>query len=76
MISELLICLKELDVYLRSFDSFKEVWEVDRDVFLRRYEKRKPDAAAFSADITRYLIKDISRICLYLASIPTNTKNV
>ncbi|KAI9356982.1 dynein heavy chain and region D6 of dynein motor-domain-containing protein [Zopfochytrium polystomum] len=40
--------------YLRSWDSYREIWEVNKDAFIRRYAKHKPALSTFDADINRY----------------------
>ena len=40
--------------YLRTFDSYREIWEINKDAFIRRYAKLKPALSTFDADINRY----------------------
>ncbi|KAJ1345264.1 hypothetical protein BSLG_000778 [Batrachochytrium salamandrivorans] len=40
--------------YLRNWDSFREIWEINKDAFIRRYAKLKPSLSTFDADINRY----------------------
>ena len=40
--------------YLRTWDSYREIWEIDKDAFIRRYAKLKPALSTFDADINRY----------------------
>lgn len=40
--------------YLRNWDSFREIWEINKDAFIRRYAKLKPPLSTFDADINRY----------------------
>ena len=40
--------------YLRNWDSYKEIWEINKDAFIRRYAKLKPALSTFDADINRY----------------------
>ena len=41
-------------VYLRNWDSYREIWEINKDAFIRRYAKLKPALTTFDADINRY----------------------
>ncbi|XP_078053365.1 dynein heavy chain 2, axonemal kl-2 [Augochlora pura] len=47
-------CFAQVQVYLKIWEPFQEVWEVNRHLYLQRYEKLKPSAESFDADITRY----------------------
>lgn len=40
--------------YLRTWDAYKEIWEINKDAFIRRYAKLKPALSTFDADISRY----------------------
>lgn len=40
--------------YLRNWDSYREIWEINKDAFIRRYAKLKPAMSTFEADINRY----------------------
>ncbi|KAJ3024564.1 UNVERIFIED_CONTAM: Dynein heavy chain 2, axonemal [Siphonaria sp. JEL0065] len=40
--------------YLRNWDSYREIWEINKDAFIRRYAKLKPPLSTFDADINRY----------------------
>ncbi|KAJ3127608.1 Dynein heavy chain 2, axonemal, partial [Nowakowskiella sp. JEL0407] len=40
--------------YLRNWDSYREIWEINKDAFIRRYAKLKPALSTFEADINRY----------------------
>jgi dynein heavy chain len=40
--------------YLHNWDSYKEIWEINKDAFIRRYAKLKPALSTFDADINRY----------------------
>ncbi|KAJ1531260.1 hypothetical protein HK405_001362, partial [Cladochytrium tenue] len=40
--------------YLQIWDPYKEIWEVNKDAFIRRYAKHKPALSTFDADINRY----------------------
>jgi dynein heavy chain len=40
--------------YLRNWDTYREIWEINKDAFIRRYAKLKPPLSTFDADINRY----------------------
>ena len=46
--------IKGLHQYLSGWLPFKEIWEVDKDYFIEKYELTNPSSAAFDADIDRY----------------------
>lgn len=45
---------KHLNDYQKAWDDFRELWDVDKERFIARYEERCPDASRFDADINRY----------------------
>nr|XP_034179953.1 dynein heavy chain 2, axonemal [Osmia lignaria] len=49
-------CFVQVQNYLKAWEPFHEVWEVNREMYLQRYEKLKPTPETFDADIIRYLI--------------------
>ncbi|XP_063992510.1 dynein axonemal heavy chain 2-like [Diachasmimorpha longicaudata] len=51
---EVLYCTQHIQQYLKSWESFADIWEVNRDMFITRYEKLNPTVASFDADIGRY----------------------
>jgi dynein heavy chain, axonemal len=46
---------KRLNEYQKSWDDFRELWDVDKERFIARYEERNPDVSRFEADILRYI---------------------
>ncbi|KAG7190743.1 hypothetical protein KM043_006815 [Ampulex compressa] len=52
--NEVSICFTQVQTYLKTWDAFKDVWEINKDLFIQRYEKLKPTAASFDSDIARY----------------------
>ncbi|KAI9004259.1 dynein heavy chain and region D6 of dynein motor-domain-containing protein [Gaertneriomyces semiglobifer] len=40
--------------YLRTWDTYREIWEINKDAFIRRYAKLKPALSTFDSDINRY----------------------
>ncbi|XP_076240945.1 dynein heavy chain 2, axonemal kl-2 [Calliopsis andreniformis] len=53
---EVNVCFVQTQNYLKTWEPFQEVWEVNRDMYIQRYEKLKPTAESFDSDITRYAI--------------------
>ena len=45
---------KYLDEYQSTWNGVRELWDVDKERFIARYEERCPDASFFDADINRY----------------------
>ncbi|XP_076454460.1 dynein axonemal heavy chain 2-like [Babylonia areolata] len=45
---------QNLQNYLSTWDNFKDIWEINKDAFIRRYQKMKPTVASFESDIARY----------------------
>lgn len=39
---------------MKMWEPFRDMWEVDKDKFIERYEQEKPNAAQFDANIGRY----------------------
>jgi dynein heavy chain, axonemal len=44
---------KLLEEYLTQWNNSRELWEVNRSMFLQRYEQRNPTVATFDSDIAR-----------------------
>ena len=47
---------KRLQEYLTTWDNYKEIWEINKDAFIRRYQRLNPPVASFDSDIGRYLL--------------------
>uniref|UniRef100_H2ZI79 Dynein axonemal heavy chain 2 n=1 Tax=Ciona savignyi TaxID=51511 RepID=H2ZI79_CIOSA len=45
---------KHLQNYLTTWDNYKEIWEINKDAFIRRYQRLNPPVMSFDADIGRY----------------------
>lgn len=39
---------------VQNWDAYREIWEINKDAFIRRYAKLKPPISTFDADINRY----------------------
>lgn len=54
-ISHLVVsCTTQMEKFLKIFSPFRDVWEVNRDTFMPRYEKLMPTVESFDMDIGRY----------------------
>lgn len=42
-----------LQAYLKTWDKYREIWEIKKDPFIRRYERLNPPVPTFDADIAR-----------------------
>ena len=47
------VAATQLQAYLRTWDAFRDIWEMDKDAFIRRYHRMNPTVAAFDSDIAR-----------------------
>ncbi|XP_021360073.1 dynein heavy chain 2, axonemal-like isoform X4 [Mizuhopecten yessoensis] len=43
-----------LQNYLSTWDNYREIWEINKDMFIKRYQKLNPQVSSFDADIARY----------------------
>nr|XP_029501164.1 dynein heavy chain 2, axonemal-like [Oncorhynchus nerka] len=43
-----------LQAYLKTWDKHREIWEINKDPFIRRYQRLNPPVSSFDADIARY----------------------
>lgn len=39
--------------YLSTWDNYREIWEINKDAFIRRYQNLNPQVSSFDADIAR-----------------------
>jgi len=44
---------QNLTSYLTTWDNYCEIWEINKDAFIRRYQKLNPQVSSFDADIAR-----------------------
>ncbi|KAF0304891.1 Dynein-1-beta heavy chain, flagellar inner arm I1 complex [Amphibalanus amphitrite] len=44
----------QLQNYLKTWDSFRDIWEMDKDMFIKRYHRMNPTVAAFDSDIASF----------------------
>ncbi|XP_025835309.1 dynein heavy chain 2, axonemal-like [Agrilus planipennis] len=54
MNNEVQVNVQQMQNYLSIWEPFRDMWEVDKDRFIERYEKENPNAAQFDANIGRY----------------------
>lgn len=40
--------------YLTKWDNYRDIWEVNKEAFIRRYQNLNPPVSSFDADIARY----------------------
>ncbi|XP_053403795.1 dynein axonemal heavy chain 2-like isoform X4 [Mercenaria mercenaria] len=45
---------QNLQNYLSTWDNYREIWEIHKDAFIRRYQRLNPQVSSFDADIARY----------------------
>ncbi|XP_071951094.1 dynein axonemal heavy chain 2-like isoform X2 [Antedon mediterranea] len=45
---------QHLKSYLSTWDNYREIWEINKDAFIRRYQNLNPPVSSFDADIARY----------------------
>ncbi|XP_074657783.1 dynein axonemal heavy chain 2-like [Tubulanus polymorphus] len=45
---------ENLQKYLSTWDNYREIWEIHKDAFIRRYQRLNPLVSSFDADIARY----------------------
>ncbi|XP_063098620.1 dynein axonemal heavy chain 2 isoform X5 [Cavia porcellus] len=43
-----------LQNYLKTWDMYREIWEINKDSFIRRYQRLNPPVSSFDADIARH----------------------
>ncbi|XP_049338447.1 dynein axonemal heavy chain 2 [Astyanax mexicanus] len=43
-----------LQAYLKTWDKHREIWEINKDSFIRRYQHLNPPVSSFDSDIARY----------------------
>lgn len=46
--------IAKIQEYIKMWDPFRDLFEVDKDKFIERYEANNPDATDFDANIARY----------------------
>ncbi|XP_070785989.1 dynein axonemal heavy chain 2 [Enoplosus armatus] len=46
-----------LQAYLKAWDKYRDIWEINKDSFIQRYQRQNPPVTTFDADIHRYTEK-------------------
>ncbi|KAK2111219.1 Dynein heavy chain 2, axonemal [Saguinus oedipus] len=46
-----------LQNYLKTWDMYREIWEINKDSFIRRYQRLNPPVSSFDADIARLVVR-------------------
>lgn len=41
--------------YLKTWDNYREIYEISKDAFIRRYQRLSPPVSSFDGDIQRYV---------------------
>lgn len=57
--------ITQIDVYRKSWDKYKGIWETDKDSFVQRYGRLNTPVSSFDADLNRYnhfLLWDITAL--------------
>ncbi|XP_075910842.1 dynein axonemal heavy chain 2-like [Petromyzon marinus] len=44
----------QLQAYLKTWVAYREIWEINKDAFIRRYQRQNPPVSSFDGDIGRY----------------------
>lgn len=52
--TEVTVIVQQIQDYMKTWEPFRDMWEVDKLRFIERYEKQNPNAAQFDANIGRY----------------------
>ena len=40
--------------FVEVWDEYKEIWQINKDAFIKRYRRHNPAVSSFDADIARY----------------------
>ncbi|KAA0723088.1 Dynein heavy chain 2, axonemal [Triplophysa tibetana] len=46
--------VSHLQTYLKTWDKHREIWEIEKDIFIQRYQRLNPAVSSFDSDIARY----------------------
>lgn len=66
---------QNLTNYLSTWDNYREIWEIHKDAFIRRYQRLNPQVSSFDADIARYGISFAFQECFKLLALLFSAKN-
>ncbi|XP_044753245.1 dynein axonemal heavy chain 2 [Coccinella septempunctata] len=51
---EVMINAENIHEYMKIWEPFRDLWEIDKDKFIQKYESKNPNAASFDANMGRY----------------------
>ncbi|XP_050296141.1 dynein axonemal heavy chain 2 isoform X2 [Anthonomus grandis grandis] len=51
---EVRVAIEKIKEYIKIWEPFRDLWEVDKDRFIQRYAMEEPSASLFDANIGRY----------------------
>lgn len=46
--------INQINVYRKSWDKYKGIWETDKDAFVQRYGRLNVPVSSFDADLNRF----------------------
>ncbi|XP_047186413.1 dynein axonemal heavy chain 2 isoform X2 [Scophthalmus maximus] len=46
-----------LQAYLKNWDKYRDIWQINKDSFIQRYQRLNPPVTSFDADVHRYTEK-------------------
>lgn len=46
--------VSHLQAYLKTWDKYRDIWEINKDSFILRYQRLNPSVTSFDADINRH----------------------
>lgn len=52
---EVSTCVQQVQGYMKTWEPFRDLWEVDKIRFIEKYKSNKPTAAQFDSDNARYI---------------------
>lgn len=51
---EVTINVQKIQLYVKNWEPFREMWEVDKELFIKNYENMNPAAKVFEENIENY----------------------
>ena len=60
----------ELQKYLSYWDKYKALWDLDKEVFIRKYSKANRTPTQFDTDISRYRTQQVDGFIFYFCFCP------
>lgn len=59
--SEINFTISEVDAYIRTWDMYKDTWELDPNVLLTKYMQGNPTTSTFDSDVAKY--RHMGKVC-------------